>query len=368
MTVILFAVLLVFITGIQAFLPKFLKDSDVFGVYVPDTHVKDERIGHMKRRYTQAVLATGMLLIIGLMLWSLMGNPLEEQFVFVGLGLQFLILFVSMGLYAKYHVLLTNLKREEKWGTGHREKKVIDLQFREQLKLLPNVYFVIPMLVNLGLWVYALSQYDALPNQIPTHWGLNGEADAFSEKTWLSVSALPLTVLITQGMILFFNVAMKQAGTKIQVRKKNKSRKQQLAFRKYSSWLLFLVMVTVTLLMGYLQLSIIHSNLMSSFYMMFASIAFIVIIFGAVMFYTVKVGQSGTRIDFNEPEAKPDDGIDVDDDRYWKLGLFYVNKDDPSLMVEKRFGVGWTLNFGHVGSWIFLLITIGSIVLVSTIL
>ena len=36
-----------------------------------------------------------------------------------------------------------------------------------------------------------------------------------------------------------------------------------------------------------------------------------------------------------------------DDDRYWYGGFFYSNPDDPALFVEKRYGLGWTLNFGH---------------------
>ena len=35
------------------------------------------------------------------------------------------------------------------------------------------------------------------------------------------------------------------------------------------------------------------------------------------------------------------------DDRYWYAGVFYTNPDDPALFVPKRFGLGWTLNFGH---------------------
>jgi uncharacterized membrane protein len=35
------------------------------------------------------------------------------------------------------------------------------------------------------------------------------------------------------------------------------------------------------------------------------------------------------------------------DDRFWKLGVFYVNAVDPSWLVEKRFGFGYTLNFGN---------------------
>jgi uncharacterized membrane protein len=35
------------------------------------------------------------------------------------------------------------------------------------------------------------------------------------------------------------------------------------------------------------------------------------------------------------------------DDRYWKLGVIYINPEDPSILVERRFGVGWTLNLGN---------------------
>ncbi|WP_075620289.1 DUF1648 domain-containing protein [Paenisporosarcina indica] len=368
MTVIIFSALLIFTNTLQAFLPKFLKSSESFGVFIPDTQVNDERIIGMKKSYTKMLLITGNALIGGFIFWSLLTNPKEEHTVFVGLALLFILLFISMWFYARNHVTLIKLKKEERWGAGQKERKVVDLQFREQLKLLPNIYFLMPILVNIGLWIYGLSQYDILPNQIPTHWGLNGEVDAFSDKTWLSVSALPLMVLIIQSMLLFFNALMKQSGAKIQVRSKKRSREQQLAFRKYSSWLLFLVLITITLLMGYLQLTIIHGELFSSSYTMFATLAFVLVIFGATMFYTFKVGQSGSRLEMVQLDEPIDGVIDIDDDRHWKFGLFYVNKEDPSLMVEKRFGVGWTMNFGHVGSWIFLVVLIGSIVLISIIL
>ena len=41
------------------------------------------------------------------------------------------------------------------------------------------------------------------------------------------------------------------------------------------------------------------------------------------------------------------DAVFYDDDRYWYAGVFYNNPDDPALFVPKRFGLGWTLNFGH---------------------
>src|SRR5215469_18887024 len=47
-----------------------------------------------------------------------------------------------------------------------------------------------------------------------------------------------------------------------------------------------------------------------------------------------------------------------DDDRYWYGGFFYNNPDDPALFVPKRFGLGWTLNFGHPQSKLVLIATL----------
>jgi uncharacterized membrane protein len=51
------------------------------------------------------------------------------------------------------------------------------------------------------------------------------------------------------------------------------------------------------------------------------------------------------------PETKK---VSLDDDRYWRLGVIYFNREDPSLMVNKRFGIGRTFNFGNPIAWIIL--------------
>jgi uncharacterized membrane protein len=53
-----------------------------------------------------------------------------------------------------------------------------------------------------------------------------------------------------------------------------------------------------------------------------------------------------------------------DDDRYWYGGFFYSNPDDPALFVEKRYGLGWTLNFGHPQAKLVLIgLLVGTLVL-----
>jgi uncharacterized membrane protein len=43
-----------------------------------------------------------------------------------------------------------------------------------------------------------------------------------------------------------------------------------------------------------------------------------------------------------------------DNHDYWKWGIFYYNANDPSVWVEKRTGMGWTVNFAHKISYVII--------------
>jgi uncharacterized membrane protein len=80
-----------------------------------------------------------------------------------------------------------------------------------------------------------------------------------------------------------------------------------------------------------------------------------------VIILSIIFGQSGSRLR-TETDEKLSDVINRDDDRYWKLGMFYVNRNDPSLFVEKRFGIGYTVNFARPGAWVFIVAVIGIVI------
>ncbi len=63
-------------------------------------------------------------------------------------------------------------------------------------------------------------------------------------------------------------------------------------------------------------------------------------------------------------DRRPTSAIFRDDDRYWYGGVFYGNPDDPDLFVPKRYGLGWTLNFGHPQAKLVLIgLLMGTLVL-----
>ena len=72
-----------------------------------------------------------------------------------------------------------------------------------------------------------------------------------------------------------------------------------------------------------------------------------------VVVVLVRMGQGGERLE--APTVVQ--GRPVGDrtlDQYWRWGIFYVNRDDPALFIEKRFGIGYTINLGNPRAWLLL--------------
>ena len=73
----------------------------------------------------------------------------------------------------------------------------------------------------------------------------------------------------------------------------------------------------------------------------------------------------GVIVEQGSPEAPLTDGLA--DNRHWVGGIFYVNREDASILVEKRFGIGYTLNFGNFKAVtlmaVFFVLLVGLLVL-----
>jgi hypothetical protein len=75
-------------------------------------------------------------------------------------------------------------------------------------------------------------------------------------------------------------------------------------------------------------------------------------------FYPGHSGQSPLVLNDIEPRYT---GRRPPDQAY--RGIFYFNPDDPALLVPKRFGIGYTLNFGNPWSWAVLALIILTVAL-----
>src|SRR5690606_7946646 len=154
---------------------------------------------------------------------------------------------------------------------------------------------------------------------------------------------MPLILLVMQIMFLSIHTGTKISGIKLSTTATTASRLRQLTLRKYTSWLMFLTTILVTGMFSFFQLRTIHPDLVDGTMVMVIPIIFLIVTLASTIAFAFKVGRSD-KVNVDESSA----GItDYDDDSHWVGGLFYFNRNDPSIFVEKRFGVGWTINFGN---------------------
>ncbi|MBP3040332.1 DUF1648 domain-containing protein [Bacillaceae bacterium Marseille-Q3522] len=340
-----------FLIVIETAIPFFVKRTAAFGVSVPDQHTKNKKLKTYKKNYSLLVFTLSAVSFIIYLAWIFIGTPADESLVLAGVALQFAIIIFSLAVYFYFYAKVLQLKKAEKWVEKVKQVKITDLAARSQDEMLPWYVYLLPMVITVGMVGYTFMQYPLLPEQIPTHWGPDGNVDAFTEKNLLTVQMLPIILFTMQLMFFGINEMTKRSGIKLSATATEASRIRQLTLRKYSSWFMLIVSILMTLLFSFLQLSMIHTDIFKGAFLIVLPFIFLLLVLGGSLIFALKVGKS----DKFEGEQSVEGLADIDEDQYWKGGLFYFNKNDPSIFVEKRFGVGWTLNFAHPIGYILIL-------------
>jgi uncharacterized membrane protein len=174
-------------------------------------------------------------------------------------------------------------------------------------------------LVAAALWLH----YDDLPQRFPTHYGFMGRADAFGAKTPARVFIPPLLGVITAGF-MFFNVWAI-------------ARSPRVASPPSALAMLAIVGLLIATLIAFISSAPLFGGAIP----------------GGPWTLLVLTGATlGTVIIGSLKWASEDTSEDTPEE-CWHLGTFYYNRDDPSLMVAKRRGMGWTMNFAHPLAWVF---------------
>lgn len=67
-------------------------------------------------------------------------------------------------------------------------------------------------------------------------------------------------------------------------------------------------------------------------------IAFTIFLLGWAIILSFTVGQGGSRLKGKNIKTgqTSKNVMNRDDDKYWKLGIFYFNKNDPAIFLEKK--------------------------------
>jgi uncharacterized membrane protein len=188
--------------------------------------------------------------------------------------------------------------------------------------------------------IFLYTNFAALPERIPTHYGIDGRADAYHAKS-APIVAMPLVmgVLVTALMVvLLYGIA---CGTRCAGEGERLARRW--GQRRIAGGSLAALTVALNLLFSYLAVSpMVNPQGMPGGPGVLIGILLAVV---ALAFWmAIKLWDASG-------------GDETPEDR-WTAGLFYSNPNDPALMVERRVGFGYTPNFARPLGWVIILLAL----------
>jgi uncharacterized membrane protein len=202
-----------------------------------------------------------------------------------------------------------------------------------------------PFVILLAAAAYVGLHWDEVPARFPTHWNLAGQPDGWTHKSVAGVYRGPLVGLILCAITCAISYAVLH-GTRLP-RVTGEDGRQNRRVRQAN----LLAMLASEYLVAFLLA-------WTSVVSMFAAAAgrprlplalriapFALLIVGTLVVGLIRRGSN--------PDGPPIG--DSTSDSAWIWGKFYYNRADPALLVEKRMGLGYTLNLGNRLSWLAIL-------------
>ncbi|WP_019635167.1 DUF1648 domain-containing protein [Paenibacillus fonticola] len=335
------------ISALLAFMPYLTRETVSFGISISEEVFRSEPLRKMRKKYAVISLAFYIPIFI-ICIYVSMQSSAELQSVLFGVMICLIVIF-SLALNITFYFNMKKLKASLPVSVQKKAVLAVDTSFHRQKLVLSNKWYIIHLILSLVSAAAALIYYDSIPEQIAMKFDLQGNIINSVAKSYVTVLYPNLMQLFIIALFIFVNWSIQRSKQQISPGNPEHSVRQNVAFRR--RWSLFSILsgLTIVGLFSFIQLNMIHPLENST--MMFVSLLLPLFIVLFAIILSITIGQGGSRI------GRSKDGspvVPVNDDDYWKLGMFYYNPNDPSLSVEKRVGIGWTINFAHPGVWFIL--------------
>lgn len=355
-----FLVAIIFLSGaLLAATPWFMKKGECFAVTIPESAQADERFLAFRKRYAAAVLTVTLICAVALgavssVTLGKMGSAVDSDslnaiLVAAIVAAAMIPLVASFALMLYYRKRVEAIKREEGWK-AERDEAVALIGFEEAPvppSLAWNVVYVPIVFITLAI---GLTLYPSTPDLVPTHFDFAGNVNQWTPKG-PALIAFPLLFEVFMAACFIFSHWMTIRSKKdIDPARPAISAYAYGAFARAECILLLVGGSVLTAVLG-----IVMILMMTEILSMPVTIALIIVttlvFVGATIAIPVVYGQSGSRL---VKRLEENGDIIADNDEHWKAGIFYWNKDDASLFLPKRFGVGWTMNWARPAAWLIV--------------
>lgn len=353
----LFMVSIFILVGIiNGITPYYSRRGTPFGITVPGSYQKHPFVQKLKKKYLVYNIILSVVLSIPIFFLSRLENiETQEMWSSVYFSIAVLLLVaVSFILYLKCRKTIQIWKNKNNVSSDiKKERIIIDTRYHEELNTVSTSSIVIAqiiiVLVTVGI---TLLFYASIPDEFPIHWNSQNIPDRIVEKSYLSVLMMPTIQFLLVPVMAFSHYSFIKSKQKLLSNYPQSTSKHSKIFRR--AWSVYFLISSIALqllLMGTTFYSLFFTDDVGMEYMGILVGLFVFWIVGYSLFLTWKYGQGGEKLVFSEIDDFSQEVTEVDEEEYWKWGVFYYNPEDPAIFVEKRFGIGSTINMARWQSW-----------------
>ncbi|WP_026554473.1 DUF1648 domain-containing protein [Arthrobacter sp. 35W] len=328
------AALSAMVLALALVLPSIGSPTVPFGVRVPAQHAADPVVARQTRIYRWRVLAGGVLAAgICVAIFAATGEVLLLP----------LSVLVLNGLWWGCFVLANHEIRAAKaaggWYEGLHQGIAVDTSLRTDPPRFPWLWLAPAVVITAVTAAIGVIMYPSMPAMLAVHYGTGGAPTRFAEKSVGTAFSLVFVQIGVTALLAGLAAAILRSRPDI----------DPASPMVWANWYRQYMSLGAKALLGLLAL--IDLGMFGASLLMWTGTAalwsrllvVLPILAAAAVAVVVLARHNRTGDDGEE-----DTGLTHrDDDKYWRGGLFYINREDHSLLVPRRYGLGWTLNFGN---------------------
>ncbi|GHO87329.1 DUF1648 domain-containing protein [Dictyobacter formicarum] len=313
-----------------------------FGVRIPPDRVDAPIIAHVRRDYHTGLIVIALL--VGAASWFFAQYNSWVYASFAEIAVTTVLVYFY---YYSAHKRIAHVKEREGWYNGLRQVVMTEIGASQPVVRRPSLLWLLPsLLILIAIISIGILRYPALPAMIPTHFGADGQPNQWTDKA-MALWTLPLPVILVTGLLYTLAYYLPHTRQQLDPANPEADLERQRLLRQGTSKLLLVIATTTNLIFLFTAL-LVFGVLPSSSSVTIVPVvtAIMVLVLAGTIIYLTRLmaNQNQSQRTQLDPNKK---FVARDDDRYWIGGILYYNPEDPALWVEKRMGLGWTINFGN---------------------
>ena len=332
--IVLSSALSALVLALALALPSIASPSVPFGVRVPAQRVGDPTVVRQTRAYRWRVLISGIAAAgICVAIFGLTGDT-------VLLPLTVLVLVsVWYGCFFLANHEIRAAKAAGHWYEGLHQGIAVDTELRTDPPRFPWLWLAPALIVTAATAVIGVILYPSMPAILAVHYAAKGVPDRTAAKSVASVFSLVFVQIGVTALLSGIAAAILRSRPDIDPA-------HPVGSARWHRQYMLLGVKALLGLVAVIDLAMLGSSLLTwtGTVTSWAPLVVVIPILVAVGVAVVAMARNNREPDGGEEGT----GLTHrDDDKHWWGGMFYVNREDGALVVPRRFGVGWTLNFGN---------------------